>query len=94
MNEFFQTIGIWATEGVLAIVVLGVIRLWFAHFKLREELASQYVKKDDLASSIQGGNQRMERIESEMGELRKTTTRILELVAEIRGMTGAHGTNT
>jgi hypothetical protein len=72
-------------------VVLGLIRLWAAHFSLREEIARSYVKKDDLTSSIAAVGQRMERVEGDVTELRKTTSRILELVAEIRGMTNVHG---
>jgi hypothetical protein len=82
--DYLQHLAEWATEGVLALVVIGQIRLWLAHFKLREEMANDYVKKDEVVN-------RFEKVDIQMDELRKTTTRILELVAEIRGRTNVHG---
>lgn len=82
--DYLQHLAEWATEGVLALVVIGQIRLWLAHFKLREEMANDYVKKDEVVN-------RFEKVDVQMDELRKTTTRILELVAEIRGRTNVHG---
>lgn len=82
--DYLQHIAEWATEGVLGLVVLGHIRLWVAHFKLREEIARDYVKNTDVMG-------RFEKVDIQMDELRRTTTRILELVAEIRGKTNVHG---
>jgi hypothetical protein len=82
--DYLQHLAEWATEGVLALVVIGQIRLWLAHFKLREEMAKEYVKKDEVVKSF-------EKVDVQMDELRKTTTRILELVAEIRGRSNVHG---
>jgi hypothetical protein len=82
--DYLQHLAEWATEGVLALVVIGQIRLWLAHFKLREEMANDYVKKDEVVN-------RFEKVDVQMDELRETTMRILELVAEIRGKTNVHG---
>jgi hypothetical protein len=82
--DYLQHLAEWATEGVLGLVVIGQIRLWLAHFHFREEVANDYVKKDEVVN-------RFEKVDIQMDELRKTTTRILELVAEIRGRTNVHG---
>lgn len=93
--DFIQHIAEYATEGVLALVVIGQIRLWIAHFKLREELARDYVRESDLMARVSAVDVSVtdlrKRVEEEMAEMRRTTTRILELVAEIRGKSNVQG---
>lgn len=93
MNQYIQELTVWATEGILALVVLGLVRLWLAHFKLREEIARDYVKKSDLGEHMASLDTRVERLqerfEKDMADVRTSSARILELVAEIRGRTNA-----
>lgn len=94
--EYAQHIAEWATELVLGLVVIGLIKLWKSHYDLRLEVAREYVKNADLAQRVTSVDSSVielrRKMESDMGEMRRDITRILELVAEIRGKTNVHGT--
>lgn len=78
MNEFFQSIGIWATEGVLALVVIGHIRLWFSHLNFRTEVAKTYATQEELR--ILFAEQK-----TDLHAVKETVERILGMVHEIKG---------
>ena len=75
---FFESIAVWATEGVLAITVLGQIYLWKSHYDFKTHVSDNYVKSGELMSKVNG-------LDTDIKEVRKTMNRILELVAELRG---------
>lgn len=76
--NYLTTIAIWSTEGVLGLTVMGLLTLWQAHYRFREHVANTYVKNDDLVTKIN-------KVEMDIGEMRKMQERILVLVAELRG---------
>lgn len=78
MNEFFQSIGIWATEGVLSLVVIGHIRLWFSHLNFRTEAAKTYATQEELR--ILFAEQK-----TDLHAVKETVERILGMVHEIKG---------
>lgn len=78
--SYLTTIAIWSTEGVLGMTVMGLLCLWQAHYRFREHVANTYVKNDDLVTKIN-------KVETDIGEMRKMQERILVLVAELRGAT-------
>ena len=75
---FFESIAVWATEGVLATTVLGQIYLWKSHYEFKTHVSDNYVKSGELMSKVNG-------LDTDIKEVRKTMSRILELVAELRG---------
>lgn len=78
MNEFLKSIFSWATEGVLTLVVVGVIRLWLAHLKFREEVAKTYATQKELRLLF--AEQK-----SDLHAVKETVERILGMVHEIKG---------
>jgi len=76
--NYLTAIAIWSTEGVLGLTAMGLLYLWQAHYKFREYVANTYVKNDDLVTKIN-------KVETDIGEMRKMQERILVLVAELRG---------
>jgi hypothetical protein len=78
VNEFFQTIGVWATEGVLGLVVIGLIRLWFAFLTYKTEAAIKYATQDQLG--VLFAEQK-----TDLHAVKETVERILGMVHEIKG---------
>lgn len=78
MNDFFQTIGIWATEGVLALVVVGLIRLWFSFLNFKTESAKTYATQEELRLLF--AEQK-----TDLHAVKETVERILGMVHEIKG---------
>ncbi|MFP3246914.1 MAG: hypothetical protein RXR20_20540 [Paraburkholderia sp.] len=76
--NYLTAIAIWSTEGVLGLTVMGLLYLWQAHYRFREQVANTYVKHNDLITKIS-------KVENDIGEMRKMQERILVLVAELRG---------
>lgn len=77
-ESYLTTIAIWATEGVLGLTALGVLYLWRSHYEFREHVANTYVKNDDLVHKI-------DKVEFDIGEMRKMQERILVLIGQLRG---------
>mgnify|MGYP001604934961 CR=1 FL=1 len=77
-ESYLTTIAIWATEGVLGLTAMGLLYLWQAHYKFREHVANTYVKNDDLVHKI-------DKVELDIGEMRKMQERILVLIGQLRG---------
>lgn len=96
MNTILQPLALWAIEGILGLVVVGLLVLWKSHYEFKVEVAREYLKKTDLRERVSGIDSSVielrRKMESDMGEMRRDITRILELVAEIRGKTNVHGT--
>lgn len=96
MNTILQPLALWAIEGILGLVVVGLLILWKSHYEFKVEVAREYLKKTDLRERVSGIDSSVielrRKMESDMGEMRRDITRILELVAEIRGKTNVHGT--
>lgn len=98
--SFTDSFLLWASEALLLAFGTGLIRLWFAHMKLREELAREYMRREDLVPLMtQHGNditqvraamesditQLREMVERDMSQLKKSLEAMLGMVHEIRG---------
>lgn len=98
METLIHPLVLWAIEGILGLVVVGLLTLWKSHYDFRLEVSKEYVKNADLAQRVTSVDSSVielrRKMESDMGEMRRDITRILELVAEIRGKTNVHGTTT
>lgn len=84
LSTYFESIAIWATEGVLGATVLGQVYLWKSHYDFKTHVANEYVKSSDLMAKVN-------KVDTDIGEVRKTMSRILELVAELRGANNGSG---
>lgn len=89
--QFTSNFQEWAVEGSITAILLAHIRLWFAHFKLREEVATKYVPKNDTTISdlATGLKELRTKMETDNAKMQETITHILEYVAEIRGRLNA-----
>jgi hypothetical protein len=94
--EYLKHIAEWATEGAVAMLIWSNINLWRALYAFQKDIAEKYVRAADLSPRLNAIDATIEKIRSEqktdLDAVRATTTRILELVAEIRGKTNVHGT--
>jgi hypothetical protein len=78
MNNFLPDFILWASEGLIGLLVVAVIRLWFSFLNYKTQVSNDYATKDEL---------RLLFVEqkTDLHAVKETVERILGMVHEIKG---------
>lgn len=94
--DYLQNIAEWATKFAVGLLIWSNIHLWRSHFNFRQEVTEKYVRAQDMTQRFNAIDNTIDGlrkdVKNDLDAVRATTTRILELVAQIRGQINVHGT--
>jgi hypothetical protein len=78
MNNLLPDFILWASEGLIGLLVVAVIRLWLAFLSYKTEVATKYATQEELR--ILFTDQK-----TDLHAVKETVERILGMVHEIKG---------
>lgn len=78
MNNFLPDFILWASEGLIGLLVVAVIRLWIAFLNYKNEVSNKYATQDELRMLF--AEQK-----TDLHAVKETVERILGMVHEIKG---------
>jgi hypothetical protein len=78
MNSLISDFILWASEGLIGLLVVAVIRLWLAFLNYKNEVSNKYATQDELRMLF--AEQK-----TDLHTVKETVERILGMVHEIKG---------
>lgn len=78
MNNLIPEFILWASEGLIGLLVVAVIRLWMAFLNYKNEVSNTYATQDELRLLF--ADQK-----TDLHAVKETVERILGMVHEIKG---------
>lgn len=78
MNSLISDFILWASEGLIGLLTVAVIRLWLAFLNYKNEVSNKYATQDELRMLF--AEQK-----TDLHAVKETVERILGMVHEIKG---------
>lgn len=78
MNNLIPDFILWASEGLIGLLVIAVIRLWLAFLNYKNEVSNKYATQEELRMLF--AEQK-----TDLHAVKETVERILGMVHEIKG---------
>lgn len=78
MNNLIPEFILWASEGLIGLLVIAVIRLWLAFLNYKNEVSNKYATQEELRMLF--AEQK-----TDLHAVKETVERILGMVHEIKG---------